>query len=64
MEERVGTSFYGGGGGGITAHDVDKKIDNNNKQHVEERVQEHVIASKTQPTNQQAGDIWLVITTD
>lgn len=64
MEERVGTSFYGGTGGGITAHDVDKKIDKNNKQNVEERVQQHVIASKIQPTEQKAGDIWLVITTD
>lgn len=62
MEEKIGTSFYGGGAGGITAHDVDKKIEKNNQQIVEVRIEQHVVASKTQPTDQQAGDIWLVIT--
>lgn len=61
-EERRSGSFYGGAGGsGISSQDADKKIEQNNTNFVEPRVQQHVIASKTQPENQQTGDIWLVI---
>lgn len=62
MEEKVGTSFYGGSAGGITAYDVDKKIKKNNQQTVEVRIEQHIAISKIQPIDQQAGDIWLVIT--
>ena len=60
-DDRKSGSFYGGSGGGITAHDVDKKIENNNKDIVEVRLQQHIKISKTQPTDQKTGDIWMVI---
>lgn len=61
-DERRTGSFYGGNGGGISSKDVDKKIENNNKTQVEERIQQHIVISKTEPVGQKAGDLWLVLT--
>ena len=59
-DERRTGSFYGSNG--ISPKDVDKKIENNNKTQVEERIQQHIVISKTEPVGQKAGDLWLVLT--
>lgn len=56
IEERRQLSFYGGMGG-ITSHDVDRKISNNNEQIIEPLINNHIVVSKTQPAGQQEGDI-------
>lgn len=49
------SSFYGNG---ISKKQVENIIDN------DESIKNHVIISKTQPSTQKVGDIWLVLTED
>lgn len=58
MDENRTTSFYGNAG--VSPAEVDQKIEENNE-HIEELIDAHVVVSKTQPTAQQQGDIWLVV---
>ena len=48
------SSFYGNG---ISKKQIENMIDN-------ESGKNHVIISKTQPSTQKVGDIWLVLTED
>ena len=59
------SSFYGGGGcsGGITSGEVNTKIAYAIEQ-LEEIIDHNIIVSETQPTVQQAGDIWVVVEDD
>ena len=52
------SSFYGNGGGteGVSPRQVDTKVETG----VQE-AKNHIIFSKTQPTVQKTGDIWMVI---
>lgn len=53
------SSFYGNGAGGVSAKEVDEKIEISS-----EELKNHIIISKTEPTVQKAGDIWFVIVGD
>ena len=48
------SSFYGNG---ISKKQVENIIDNGS-------IKNHIIVSKTQPSTQKVGDIWLVLTED
>lgn len=50
------SSFYGNG---ISAKEVDEKIEES-----AEDLKNHIVVSKTEPTNQKTGDIWFVLTSD
>ncbi len=55
------SSFYGNGGGtgsgGISPSEVDAKI-----AEAKELMKNHIYFSKTEPTVQKAGDVWMVLT--
>ncbi len=59
---RTGTSFYGGGGGGTSSAQVDQKIEDKAEE-LQTLINNHVVVSKTQPEDQEVGDIWFVVKT-